>query len=203
MVIKQQVTKYYEKEKKNGFQGEISHLFRKIFNISLTFGVKLHILWDSGRCGCSIYFFLNWANLISRGTDISKYFREFLELRDNESQLYVIDPQHQRTYLQTCASSEDSFTHSGQNLHWAHVGQPRMQTFFMRTTETLIRVFVGRVCQKLRFLTLRFKLHVLTLLSNYSCCRCRPYQTAGFPLVFDKTTDNCDDDRYNNDSKYA
>ena len=33
---------------------------------------------------CSIYFFLNSANLISRGTDISKYFRESLGIRDLE-----------------------------------------------------------------------------------------------------------------------
>ena len=32
-------------------------------------------------------FFLNSANLVSRGTDISKYFRKSLGLRDNESQL--------------------------------------------------------------------------------------------------------------------
>ena len=32
--------------------------------------------------GCSIYFFLNSANLIGLGTDISRYFREPLELQD-------------------------------------------------------------------------------------------------------------------------
>ena len=40
------------------------------------------------KCGCSNYFFLNSANLICRGTDISKYFRESLGIRDNESRLY-------------------------------------------------------------------------------------------------------------------
>ena len=40
------------------------------------------------KCGCSNYFFLNSANLICRGTDISKYFRESLGIRDNESWLY-------------------------------------------------------------------------------------------------------------------
>ena len=34
-------------------------------------------------------FLLNSANLICRDTDISKYFRESLGLRDNESQLYL------------------------------------------------------------------------------------------------------------------
>ena len=33
--------------------------------------------------------FLGSANLICRGTDISKCFRESLGLRDNESQLYL------------------------------------------------------------------------------------------------------------------
>ena len=37
---------------------------------------------------CSIYFFLNSANMIGRGTDISKYFRQSLRLRENESRLY-------------------------------------------------------------------------------------------------------------------
>ena len=41
------------------------------------------------KCGCSIYVFLNFANLICRGTDILKYFRESLGFRDNESRLYV------------------------------------------------------------------------------------------------------------------
>ena len=35
------------------------------------------------KCGCSIYFFLSFANLICRSTDISKYFRGCLGLRDN------------------------------------------------------------------------------------------------------------------------
>ena len=34
-------------------------------------------------------FFLNSANLICQGMDISKYFRESLVLRDNDSQLYI------------------------------------------------------------------------------------------------------------------
>ena len=34
-------------------------------------------------------FFFNSANLICRGTDISKYFRESLGLRDNESRLFI------------------------------------------------------------------------------------------------------------------
>ena len=35
-------------------------------------------------------FFLNSANLICRATDISKYLRESLGLRDNESRLYFV-----------------------------------------------------------------------------------------------------------------
>ena len=33
-------------------------------------------------------FFLNSANLICRGTDISKYFRESVGIRDNEGRMY-------------------------------------------------------------------------------------------------------------------
>ena len=36
------------------------------------------------KCGCSIYCFLSSENLICRGMNISKYFRESLGLRDNE-----------------------------------------------------------------------------------------------------------------------
>ena len=35
-------------------------------------------------------FFLNSTNLICQGMDISQYFRESLELRDNESRLYLV-----------------------------------------------------------------------------------------------------------------
>ena len=41
------------------------------------------------KCSYTNYFFLSSANLICRSTDISKYFREFLGIRDNESRLYM------------------------------------------------------------------------------------------------------------------
>ena len=37
-----------------------------------------------------LFVFLKSANLICRDTDISKYFRESLRLRDNESRLYFL-----------------------------------------------------------------------------------------------------------------
>ena len=40
------------------------------------------------KFGCSIGIFLSSAHLICRSTDISKYFRGSLRLRDNESRLY-------------------------------------------------------------------------------------------------------------------
>ena len=57
--------------------------FHNIFNISLTSGVQLHTCTYH-----SIYFFLNSANLICEVTVISKYFRESLGLRHNESRLH-------------------------------------------------------------------------------------------------------------------
>ena len=53
----------------------------------LTSGVKLqnHLL----NVVIRFIVFLNSANLICRGTDISKYSRESLGLRDNKSQLYI------------------------------------------------------------------------------------------------------------------
>ena len=50
---------------------------------------KSPIIYTFVKCGCSIYFFLKSANLICRSTDISKYFRESLGVRDNESRLYI------------------------------------------------------------------------------------------------------------------
>ena len=60
------------------------NLFHNIFNmhVSLTSGVKLH----THLLNVSI-FSLKSAYLICRGADISKYFRESLGLRDNESRL--------------------------------------------------------------------------------------------------------------------
>ena len=40
--------------------------------------------------GCLFGIFLNSANLICRSTDISQCFRGPLRLRDNESQLYML-----------------------------------------------------------------------------------------------------------------
>ena len=50
---------------------------------------KSPITYTYVKCDCSIYFFLNSANLICRSTEISKYFRESLGIRDNESRLYI------------------------------------------------------------------------------------------------------------------
>ena len=48
---------------------------------------RSQITYSFMKCGGSLYFFLNSANLICRVTDISKYFRESLRFRDNESPL--------------------------------------------------------------------------------------------------------------------
>ena len=47
------------------------------------------IIYSFMKCGCSIYFFLNFPNLLCRGTDFSKYFRESLRDGDNESRLHL------------------------------------------------------------------------------------------------------------------
>ena len=64
-------------------KGEISPLFHNIFNISLTSRVQQYIYLLNVVVRI---FFLNSANLICRGTDISKYFRESLGIRDNVSE---------------------------------------------------------------------------------------------------------------------
>ena len=69
-------------------RGAISPLFHNIINISLTSGVKLHI--HLLTVAVRFIVFLNSANLICRGMDISKCFREFLGLRERESTVCVI-----------------------------------------------------------------------------------------------------------------
>ena len=76
----------------------LSPLFHNIFYISLTSRVQLsiYLLKVVNRIS---FFFLNSVNLICRSTDISKYFRESLGLRDNESWLYL--PWTAHRYIRT------------------------------------------------------------------------------------------------------
>ena len=60
------------------------HYFIYIF---LTSGVKLHIHMLNVVVQFTV--FLTLSTLICRSTDISKYFSESLEIRDNESRLYI------------------------------------------------------------------------------------------------------------------
>ena len=63
-------------------------LFTTIYLIISNF--RTQIAYSFVKCGCSIYFFLNSANLTCRGTDISKYFRESLGLRCTVSTVYCM-----------------------------------------------------------------------------------------------------------------
>ena len=60
--------------------------FPQYFRYSSIF--KSPIIYKFVKCSCSNYFFLNSKNLMCRGTDISKCFRQSLGIRDNESWLY-------------------------------------------------------------------------------------------------------------------
>ena len=79
---------------------------------------RSQIIYTFVKCGCSIHLFLNSANLICRGTDISKYFRESLGIRDNESRLYWFASFNQFRFLsvlQVCSTKYDpSLQHSDQ-----------------------------------------------------------------------------------------
>ena len=78
--------KYYGKEEKLLLRSNFSS-FPQYFQYITNF--KSPITYILVKCGCWNYFFLNSANLICRGTDISKYFRESLGIRDNEIRLYI------------------------------------------------------------------------------------------------------------------
>ena len=64
------------------------------------------------KCGCSIYFFLNSANLICRDTDISKFYSEAIGLRDNECLLSY----NNKTYLITHLKAREEFPNTTQSL---------------------------------------------------------------------------------------
>ena len=67
-------------------RSNFSSFFHNIFNITLIAGVKLK--YSFVKCAVRFIVFLSSANLICRGTDISKRFRESLGIQDNESRLY-------------------------------------------------------------------------------------------------------------------
>ena len=79
--------KYWRKEEKLLLRSNFSS-FPQYFQYISNF--KSPFTYQFVKCGQSNYFFLNSTNLICRTTDISKYFRESLGIRDNESRLYYI-----------------------------------------------------------------------------------------------------------------
>ena len=70
-------------------RGEQFLLFSTIFSVYIYFQESNYVficemwLFD-------LFFSLDSANLICRDTDISKYFRESLGLRDNEIRQYIV-----------------------------------------------------------------------------------------------------------------
>ena len=80
--------KYCRKEEKLLLRSNFSS-FPQYFRYTCISNVKSPNTYKFFKCGCSNYFFLSSENLICRGTDISKCFRESLGIRNNESRLYV------------------------------------------------------------------------------------------------------------------
>ena len=75
------------KKRRNCPSGAISPLSHNIFDISLNSRVQLPT--NLLNVVVTIIYFLTSANLICRDNDISKYFRQSLRIRDNESRLYI------------------------------------------------------------------------------------------------------------------
>ena len=75
-----------DKSKQAQTEGAFSPFLHNIFQNSFNF--KSPSACSFVKCGCSVYCFVNSANLTCRGADISKYFRESLGLCDTESRLY-------------------------------------------------------------------------------------------------------------------
>ena len=78
-------------------RGEITHkeqflLFSTIFSQYFQYIFDLTSQITYIFANVVVHFFLNSANLICRGKDISKYFRASIVVRDNESRLYLKIP---------------------------------------------------------------------------------------------------------------
>ena len=69
-------TKYFGKEEELLQRSNFSSFPQYFQNIS---NFRRHITYSSVKCGCLIYFFINYANPIYRSMDISKYFREYFD----------------------------------------------------------------------------------------------------------------------------
>ena len=85
MKIQQLVRKYCGKEEKSLLRSNFSS-FPQYFQYISNFRSRITYTFVKG--GRSIYVLLNSANLTCQGTDIAKYFRDSLRIRDNESRLY-------------------------------------------------------------------------------------------------------------------
>ena len=70
-------------EKKRSNFSSFPQYFQYISNF------RSQITYSFVKCAVRFIVFLISANLICRGTDISKCFRESLGIRDNESRLYT------------------------------------------------------------------------------------------------------------------
>ena len=84
------ITKYCGKEEKLLLRSNFSSFPLYFQYLKLKY-ICSPITYLFMKCGCSIYYFFNSANLICRGTDISKYLKESLGLPDQESRLFLYD----------------------------------------------------------------------------------------------------------------
>ena len=84
------ITKYCGKEEKLLLRSNFSSFPQYFQYLKLKY-ICSPITYLFMKCGCSIYYFFNSANLICRGTDISKYLIESLGLPDQESRLFLYD----------------------------------------------------------------------------------------------------------------
>ena len=130
-------------------RGEIAAPKEQFLLFSTIFSVYLYFQESNYIFICEMWlfdlsFFLNSANLIRRNTDISKYFRESLGLRDNESQLYK--------YGKTKNSNNDgSFTVADSK-----------SVFSKKTIKMLSSKFAESVLKKKKYLKRQAKLHPTT-----------------------------------------
>ena len=81
----EKLLQYCGKEEKLHLRSNFSS-FPQYFQYISNF--RSRITYSFEKCGCSIYFFLNSANVTCWGIDILKDYRESLGLQDNKSRLY-------------------------------------------------------------------------------------------------------------------
>ena len=116
---------------------ESPHLIQLLYRRSKRFPLIIHHLLPDLAPGLahngSNYPYLEQIFMVPKRFEPSKFDCKYKWTVTTEN--IPSDRCTQRRFRSACI-----FPQSDKNLHWTHFGPPRMESFFMRTTKTLIRL---------------------------------------------------------------